>query len=360
MSFDLSKIQAAFVGLVGIHQPFDPAYQKLDVSFESSSSGLYLDNVSNYKTEYWIDTQDYKDITNTDLSIRMGQIRDGSVSSVLSQVFTEPSYIDRNKIFSQTFDRQNVITQQGNGQTFYGYEIIAGQQKNVAFKITKCTLEMVGAGDITIQLYNSSKLEPLFSQVVTIGGGTSLEEVELNWFVDSTMIPYKGSYFLGYYKNSNVQPIDRNYEGGDLMNSIKGLDMERIMIQDDFLNLSSLSYESDHNGLNFDITTQYDYTDLVLQNEKMFAKSIQLTWAMTVMLSFTSSHRINSKERMSKEMMVSIIRSIEGQKEQGQLRIVGVRELLAGEVVRTKEEIDKVKFGYFNDDDEYLIVATQT
>jgi len=359
MSFDLSKIQAAFVGLVGIRQPFDPAYQKLDVSFESSSSGLYLNEISNYKTEFWIDTQDYKDISDADLSTRMGQIRDGAVSSVLSQVFTESSYIDRNKLYSQTFDRQNVVTQQGDSQTFYGYEIIAGQEKNLAFKITKCTLEMVGAGDITIALYNSSKLEPLFTEVVTIGGGTSLEEVELNWIVDSTEIPYKGSYFLGYYKNSNVQPIDRNYDGGDLMNNIKGLDIERMKIQDDFLNLASLSYESDHNGLNFDITTYYDYTDLVLQNEFLFAKPLQLTWAMTVMLSYSSSFRINGKERISKELIASIIRSIEGQKGKDVLRIVGVRELLAGELVRLREEIDKVKHGYFNDDDEYLEVITQ-
>lgn len=359
MSFDLSKIQAAFVGLVGIRQPFDPAYQKLDVSFESSDSGLYLDDISNYKTEYWIDTQDYQAISDTDLSTRMGQIRDGSVSSVISQIFTESSYIDRNKLFSQTFDRQNVITQQGDSQTFFGYEIIAGQEKNLAFKITKCTLEMVGAGDITIELYNSSKLEPLFSQVVTIGGGTSLEEVELNWIVDSTMIPYKGSYFLGYYKNSNVQPIDRNYEGGDLMNAIKGLDVERMMIQDDFLNLASLSYESDHNGLNFDITTYYDYTDLVLQNKFLFSKSLQMTWAMTVMLSYSSSFRSNRKERVSKELVASIIRSIEGQKGRDVLRIVGVRELLAGELVRLRDEIDKVKHGYFNDDEEYLTVVTQ-
>ena len=359
MSFDLSKIQAAFVGLVGIRQPFDPAYQKLDVSFESSSSGLFLDDVSSYKTEFWIDTQEYKDISNVDLSARMGQIRDGSVSSVLSQVFSEPSFIDRNKMFSQTFDRQMVVTQDGDAQTFYGYEIVAGEQKNVAFKITKCTLEMVGAGDITIQLYNSSKLEPLFSQVVTIGGGTSLEEVELNWVVDSTMIPYKGSYFLGYYKNASVQPIDRNYEGGDLINSIKGIEIDRMMIQDDFLNLSSLSYESDHNGLNFDITTYYDYTDLVLQNEFLFSKSLQLKWAMTIMLYYSSSSRSSKNERVIKEHIGSIIRSIEGQSGQGVLKMVGIRELLTGEIGRIKEEIDKVKFGYFNDDEEYLTVATQ-
>jgi len=359
MSFDLSKIQAAFGGLVGIRQPFDPAYQKLDVSFESSSSGLYLDDVSNYKTEFWIDTQDYAEITDTDLSTRMGQVRDGAVSSVLSQIFTESSYIDRNKLFSQTFDRLNNVTQQGDAQTFYGYEILPEMDKNLAFKITKCTLEMVGTGDITIQLYNSSKLEPLFSQVVTIGGGTSLEEVELNWVVDSTKIPYKGTYFLGYYKNSNIQPIKRDYEAGDIMNQIKGLYIERMSIQDDFLNLSSLRYEEDHNGLNFDITTYYDYTDLVLQNAFLFAKPLQLQWAMNVMLSYSSAFRVNRKERISKELMASIIRSIEGQNAKDQLRIVGVRELLTGEIARLREEMNKVKHGYFNDDQEYLTVTTE-
>ncbi len=357
--FDLSKIQAAFEGLVGIRQPFDPAYQKLDVSFESSTSGLYLDDVSNCKTEFWIDTQDYAEISDADLSTRMGQIRDGAVSSVLSQVFTESSYIDRNKLYSQTFDRQNNVTQQGDAQTFYGYEILPTMDKNLAFKITKCTLEMVGSGDITIQLYNSSKTEPLFSQVVTIGGGMSLEEVELNWVVDSTKIPYKGTYFLGYYKNSNVQPIERNYEAGDIMNSIKGLCIERMRIQDDFLNLSSLSYEADHNGLNFDITTFYDYTDLVLQNEFIFAKPLQLQWAMNIMLSYSSAFRVNRKERISKELMASIIRSIEGQNAKDQLRIVGVRELLTGEIARLREEMNKVKHGYFNDDQEYLTVTTE-
>lgn len=357
--FDLVKIQAAFVGLVGIRQPFDPAYQKLDAAFETSASGLYLDDVPNYKTEFWIDTQDYKDITDTDLSLRMGEIRNGAVSSVLSQIFTEPSYIDRNKLYSQTFDRQNLITQQGDSGTFYGYEIIAVQEKNLAFKITKCTLEMVGSGNITIQLYNSSKTEPLFSQVVTISNANSLTEIELNWIVDSTMIPYKGSYFIGYYKNSNVQPIDRSYEGGDLMNSIKGLDIERMKIEDNFLNLSSLSYESDHNGLNLDITTYLDYTDLILQNKFLFAKPLQLTWAMNIMLFYSSSSRINSNSRLSKEMMGSIIRAIEGQSGRDVLRIVGLRELLAGELVRLHEEIKKVKFGYFNNDEEYLTVTTQ-
>ena len=80
---------------------------------------------------------------------------------------------------------------------------------------------------------------------------------------------------------------------------------------------------------------------------------------MTVMLSYSSSFRSNRKERVSKELVASIIRSIEGQKGRDVLRIVGVRELLAGELVRLREEIDKVKHGYFNDDEEYLMVVTQ-
>ena len=144
------------------------------------------------------------------------------------------------------------------------------------------------------------------------------------------------------------------------MNNIKGLCIERMKIQDDFTNLSSLSYESDHNGLNFDITTYFDYTDLVLQNEFLFAKSLQLTWAMTIMLSYSSAFRVNRKERVSKELLASIIRSIEGQNGRDVLRIVGTRELLAGELITLREEIDRVKHGYFNDDEEYLTVTTQT
>lgn len=360
MSFDVAKIQTALEGLVGIREPDNPAYQKLDASFQASSSSLFLDDVQYYKTEYWIDTQDYKDISDAALSTRMGYIRDGSVANVVNQVFREPSYIDRNKLFTQTLDRDNAVNQQGDAQTFYGYEIIPSPRKNLAFKITKVTLEFIGTGDITIQLYNSSKEEPLESIVVSVGSGSSLEEVELNWVVDSTRVPYKGTYFIGYFRNGLVEPIERNYNAAGCMNLLKELTINPIMFQDNFNNLEAVSQESDHNGLNFDITVYDDYTDLILQNVWLFARALQLQWSMTIMLSYVSSFRSNSKERISKEMLAAIIQSIEGQSGDGRIRIVGLREMFTGEVSNLRKEVHKLKSGYFGDEDKYLTITTQT
>ena len=90
--FDVTKIQTGLEGLVGIRQPLNPEFAILDAANIASRSGRYLDDIANYKTEYAIDTMDYKDATDSQVNDTFREIQSSATSSVCQQVFGDLSY----------------------------------------------------------------------------------------------------------------------------------------------------------------------------------------------------------------------------------------------------------------------------
>ena len=345
--FDTTKIQTGLTGLVGIRQPFNPAYAKLDAANQASRSGFFLDDISNFKLAFHIDTQDYKDITDADLNIQLRSIQDAAIVQVCQSVFGSRSYIDRNLVYTHANTRQDLETTLLNG--FVGFRITPSATKDVAFKITRLQIELDGLGDVTIVLFNSAVNTPIQTKVVTIASNSQIEQ--LDWVVNNTDGDYKGDYYLGYVFDGNFTPYKRDFENSQFENSISEIDYERIYVaganDSSLFDLDDVYSLSENTGLNPDITVFDDFTDLILQNESLFAKAIQLQWAILIMQRYISTTRSNNMERIAKDTILRTIETIEGSVSTSPIKVTGLNSYLGSELESLRMTIEELQKGYF-------------
>jgi len=345
--FNVTKVQNGLTGVVGVRQPLNPEYAILTAPNTASSSGLYLDEVSHYKTEFFIDNIDYKDASDADKNTLITNIQKSAISSVMYEVFGEESYIDRNFVYSKATTRQTPESGILNG--FVGFKIKPSAKKNIGFEITRIRLEFQGAGDIKIILFNSNVNDPIKTADITITSSDQIEE--LNWVVDSTDGDYKGEYYLGFIYDGSLIPFKRDYQDSNYQNNIAELNIERVYVNDAdgvaIFDLDQVYGLSQNCGLNPDITVYSDYTDLILNNKKLFARAIQYQWGIDMMRTYINSMRSNRNERISKDVIAQTLQAIEGSTINNPLKIVGLREYLGDEIVKLRKSVEQLKRGYF-------------
>jgi hypothetical protein len=101
-----------------------------------------------------------------------------------------------------------------------------------------------------------------------------------------------------------------------------------------------------YNGVNPDITVYEDYTDLIVQNEKLFARAIQLDCQINLLSESVASLRSNRNERVSSIYTAQIMAQIEGETGEGNVKVKGLRPQFYGAIGSIKKELDKLKQGY--------------
>lgn len=344
--FDRAKI-SAISGIVGWLQPANPEYAILDATNLASVSDRYINENKLVKVEYIKDTQEYAGISDSVFNSELEQLQKTSILDVMDKVFNAPDFIDRQVLYRYP---NNKVDTDALPDGFVGYKIIQDDTKNTAIEIKRDLLEFSGTGDITLVLYNSNQKTVIESKVVTIA--SDMQEVVLNWRLDNESPLYKGSLYYGYFTNGvTVLPYDRNYENANVQSCITHLNIENIKVPNatsgDLFDLTLIEGADESWGLNPDITVFYDYTDLILQNQFLFGKAIQMQCQIQSLTYITSSNRSNINERHAKDVMDRILIEIEGTTETVGLKKIGLRDKVAGEINRIRKEIERLQRGYF-------------
>jgi len=350
--FNVSKIQANLYGVVGWRQPLNPTYAILDANNIASRSGEFVTNNPNCKIEYLKDNQDYSALSDAQFNTVLKEMQEDSIASICHQVFQRPDYIDRQVLFPHA---QNKVDTETMPDGLVCFKIEVAPEKNVAFEITRILLDFEGAGDIELMLFNTSESAPIFSKVITIA--TAHHEEQLNWRVDNSGTTYKGEYYLGYLTNyvgiGTLKPYKREYENSDVKSSIIFMYLDEYVFAGHAANtLPDLDTEAtidESLGLNPDITVFYDYTDLITQNEMLFAHAINLDLQIKCLNVYMASLRDNLNERKSELQVLKLIQEIEGVNEtESTVKVTGLRPQLSRAISRIKKEINKLDQG-FND-----------
>ena len=354
--FEVAKIQNGLYGLVGIRQPFNPNLPALSVDNTNSKSGLFVDEIPPFKLELLKETQDYEDISDTDFNTLLEQQQKTAIANLMYKVFDKGGYIDRNYLYTQTNIRQNIENTIESGSVF-GYEIEISDRKNVAFKITNCRCEFsfdVATMNATIYLMNTNVQTPLYSKQIALTKNNEL--IALNWVVDSTMNDYKGGYYLVVKANNptqRLQPFKRDYDDSNEMNNISEIEAEKVVFNSfsitDFVANENVNvkYVSENVGLNPDITVYEDYTDLILQNSFLFARALQLEYAIHLLMQIATSTRSNRNERMGKDIVSMIMINVNGTTNNTDVNVKGYKSNLYYEIKNIKSEIERLKQNYF-------------
>ena len=346
--FIVDKISSELYGLVGMRQPFNLNYAILDTDNQISRSGYYVTDNSYVKMEYIKDSMDANDITDSDFNLYLKQVQQSSIVNVCQRVFNRFDFLDRNLLYKNA---QNKVNQAVLQDGFVGYEIKVSSNRNIAFEIKRVLLDFDTVGDFKLLLFNTSQSTPIKEQAITITSPT--QEVVLNWKVDNSGNTYKGEYYLGYIKTATTPiPYERDYENADLMSPISHLSIDKYQVKgwntETLFNLNNLDGLSENIGINPDITVYEDYTDLIINNEILFARAIQLDMTIAFLREYSNSLRSNGNERKAQEMTLRILAEIEGQTGTDVLTITGLRPQFLSEISEIAVEINKLKTGYFN------------
>jgi len=344
--FDRTKI-SPISGIVGWLQPANPEYAILDADNLASVSGRHINENKFIKVEYLKDTQDYAGISDEDFNAELVQLQKTGILTVMDKVFNTPDFIDRQVLYRFP---NNKVNTDALPDGFVGYEIKQDDTKNTAIEIKRDLLEFSGDGDITLVLYNSNQKAVVESKVVTIA--SDLQEVELSWRLDNDSPLYKGSLYYGYFTDGvTVLPYDRDYENANVKSSITHLCIENIQVpgatSGNLFDLTLIEGADECWGLNPDITVFYDYTDLILQNQFLFGRAIQMQCQIQSLTYYLSSLRTNDTERDSDDVMNRLLIEIEGTTEGTGIKKVGLGDKLAGEINRIRIEIERLERGYF-------------
>lgn len=351
-------LSAKLAGLVGFRMPFNPEYQILDAANQASRSGLYITDNPFVKIESIKDSQDYNHITDADFNLFLKNKISASIVNVANAVFNEPDYIDRQVIYTHAANKfPDAVHNPSNPATydlppgFMAYWLQVAPSKNVAFKIKRVFLEFSGTGDITLYLFNTANLQvPLQSKTVNVT--SPFQEVELDWTCDNTDAGYKGDYYLGYFtKDMTIKPYVRQYRESILMSQISQMNYWRAQFQyytqlSDNFDLQLYSSYIPYNGVNPDILVYDDFTDMVIQNEKLFARAIQIDCQINLLTENIASLRSNRNERISAMYTAQVMAQIEGESGDGNVKVKGLRPQWFGAIGQIKKELKKLSTGY--------------
>jgi len=326
--FNTTKVENDLVGIVGLRQPNNPDYAVLDAANIASRSGYFVTDITLAKVEFYKDSQDYEGISDVDFNTLLVELQKRAISSVCNLVFTQEDFQDRNLFYKNA---NNNVDAEVLDDGFVGWRIDVKKEKNVAFEITRVILDFQGntPNDITLVLYNTGDPNPIQSKVITISEQHQVEE--LGWVVDNSGDTYKGDYYLGYNKTATTPiPFKRGYNNANVISSIEGLTI------------------TENIGVNPDVLVYDDYTDFIKQNQRLFARGIQLDMGIKMLQQSLSSARVNRNERIGEQHAVRVLQTIDGVRtDSGKLTVIGLREQLNSELSSIRMEVTKLRKGYF-------------
>jgi hypothetical protein len=340
--FNKTKATASLFGLVGFDNPTNPTYAIVDSANRIARSGRTATENPYVKIEYLKETQDHIDISNADFNAFLSSLQRKSIADVIDKILTEPSYIDRQLLYQFPNNKRSI---ENLPEGFVGYRIQTSREKNVAFEITRCFLEFFGEGSVELMLFSTAESLPLFKKTIQIDSTNEVEK--LNWRIDNTGNYFSGDFYLGYFANDlPVQPIKRDYQNANIKSTIAHLCFTPIYanaIDGNMFDVSKIGNRSECWGLNPDITVFNDYTDLIIQNEMLFAPAVQLQIVINCIQHYIASSRSNRTQRITQEQINLLIAQLEGV--EGSIK--GLIPTLAKEVASLSKQLKRLTQGYF-------------
>lgn len=346
---NVSKIQAKWGGLVGVRQPLNPDYQKVDATNQASRSGYFATDNEFVKVENIYDGQDYVGISDADFNTYLVQKQAESGLNVANRVFNDPDFLDRSLYYVNAMNKINTVTLPAG---FVGFRIRVTIEKNIAISIPRVILDFEGTGDIKLLVFNTGKKDPIFTKDITIGAGEDNKEVILDWVLDNTDTTYKGDYYIGYLTDGlTVTPYARDYENSSIEYNYSGLFITKILAPnhntETLFDLRNQQGITDITGLNFDITVFEDFTDLAINNESLFADAINTDLQINFLSTTIASLRSNRNERLSDANIGRLLAEIEGTTEDSGVKLVGLRTQLSRSIGLIRKKIERIRKGYF-------------
>lgn len=287
-------------GVVGWKQPTRSGSPTVNAANLAASSGLYyqmghgLCTVENIKAAVDDDA-----ISDANLNTYLTDLSKNGLNDVCQAVFGDDDHIDTGLLFKHENKFSEIIT---NAADFVGFEFDLSKRNDLSIIINSLILEFSSAESVKVLMFNSQKSALYSSQAVTTIANTA-KHTSVNWVMND--LEYGGKFYVGYLRSALTgNAIKRNFQLANLATYFKDANIRPIRVPswntETMFDPSTIVYESDTWGMNFNISLYNDYTQIVKSNVNRFAKALQLQVCANVVDLISNTVRSNKSERLSK------------------------------------------------------------
>lgn len=218
-----------------------------------------------------------------------------------SMLGTAKNLIETNTVFSDKAGFQS----QTNTSKRVGLEVVLPDSRGVRMEIEKISLQFSANQTVTIKLFESGNLTEIKTENIVYTGSGSIQWHTLTgWTLEGNKnywITYDQDLITGTATNgietpnSSIRVVE--YPNGKFVN-ISAFETSESMAT--LWDVTKNAYTCDTNfGLNFAYSVRCDYTDLIVDQKKIFADAIAKNVAIWVLkeLAFNANSRINRNEK---------------------------------------------------------------
>jgi hypothetical protein len=318
---NVNSIISNIFGTVGFNQSTFPIV--LTTALKETKSGLYFnrDFHSLVTLKNIFAAQPERDISDANFLIYLDEIQKSAILRVCDKILQDKELLLENKVL---YNYENIVSDVvENTTSFVGYEIEIQKRKNVKLALNRLIAEFNGAQTFNVYVFHSSKKEPI--KTISI---TTVENSSVTNAVTDVVMSYDnyigGKYYIGYLRSGlTVKAINRNWNNAELPNYGNNYSVRPFIVNGHntatLFSLDSISYTNDTYGLNFDLSSFIDYTDVLIQNKMKLATAIGLQFSYNFMEQYTSSTMIGEHEEVVRN---SILAEVSGEKKNGILALL--------------------------------------
>lgn len=257
-----------------------------------------------------------------------------AINQVFHYVFGQTDDLIENDLYyPYEFDFTHELE---NNSDFVGYEIEVAKDKNYTTIINNLKATFDADGTVKVLLFNSSKKAPIQSQDVEVIQDDTVT-ISVDWH-----LPYKhsGKYYIGYLTGSLIpKAYNRLYDEANINSCFTCAKLDQIKVSgynlETMFDVNDITNVSETWGLNFDISTYKDWTEIAVNNKNKFVDAIGMQVAVNVLDLFINTGRSNGSERNTR---TDALLALEGNNNP-QLGLItqGLRTRLQEEVTKLRE-----------------------
>lgn len=302
--FNIAKVMTALQGRLGWSQPTLAGMPVISGQNQQASSGRFYDEDfhDSCTIQKLYQAQDDKDISNADFNAKLQRMDRAVIMRCLNAVFNKSQLVDHNLVYERMSNIRAVPVP--NGGNFCGYRIKVANG-NYAVMLNNVALYFDSVVTFNLYLFNDLTKAPLMTQEVTTMA-MSQTVIDLNWILKYVDNNKGGLFYVGYFQDDlgAAQAIDEQLNMWDdaRLWGAWPFQSPRVAGQLDFNRINpSVVFRT--YGMNMELSSYRDYTEVILQNAHLFDEARGLLMAIRVIGQIKNSGRSNQATRMSNEMI---------------------------------------------------------
>jgi len=337
---------------IGVKEPTKTGYTGiLDTTSKTTKSGKTYDSFHTLANFVNIkDCQEDVDISAAEINALIAIWQKDAITSGLSLVFNnQPDLIQNALLFKNANINQDKITNSGK---FVGFEIEVptGNAVNI---LNSAILQFDSAKTFNLYLFHSSVKTALATiSVISVADSFAVGTLAKSLYsYASTYGP--GKFYLGYFQDdlTTAQAYDRTWQNSNIQTVFNCASIRSISVAPNGINLfdvDAIEYCSESWGLNLDISSFHDYTNLIMNNQALFDSVQGYSFAIRILELIKTSGRINATKRVNDKLPDIAAFDLEDQNGENVPKSTGLHTKL-------KIEVNRVRKSLF-DDSQILIV----